>query len=67
MEERAGGHDGCKRERRNRGAFFYADDGMVPSTDPDWLQGAFEILTGMFNIVRLWTKTVNMVGMFYCP
>ena len=29
-------------------AFFYADEGLVASTDPRWLQYAFNMLTGLF-------------------
>ena len=31
-----------------KAALFYADDGMVASTDPGWLQMVFDILTGIF-------------------
>ena len=33
--------------------FFYADDGVVDSTDPGWLQSALNFLTGMFDQVGL--------------
>ena len=52
------------RERRHQAALFYADDGMVASTDPRWLQWAFTILVGLFDRVGLKTnqrKTVSMV------
>ena len=44
-------------------AVFYADDGMVRATDPQWLQGAFSALVAIFNRVGLQTnidKTVSM-------
>ena len=44
-------------------AVFYADDGMVVSSDPAWLQGAFSALVAIFNRVGLRTnvgKTVSM-------
>ena len=37
------------RERRHQVALFYANDGMVASTDPRWLQWAFTILVGLFD------------------
>ena len=52
------------REGRNQAALFYADDGMVVSFDPAWLQGAFTALVGLFDRVGLRTnvgKTVRMV------
>ena len=52
------------REVRHRAALFYADDGMVASSDPAWLQGAFTALVGLFDRVGLRTnagKTVSMV------
>ena len=44
--ERRGGRG---RERRHQSALFYADDGMIASTDPRWLQWAFTILVGLFD------------------
>ena len=43
---------------------FYADDGMIALLDPDWLQGAFTALVGLFDRVGLRKnsgKTVSMV------
>ena len=43
---------------------FYSDDGMVVSSDPVWLQGAFNALVAIFDRVGLLTnvgKTVSMV------
>ena len=31
-------------EGRHQAALFYADDGMVASSDPRWLQWAFDAL-----------------------
>ena len=36
--------------------FFYADDGMVVSTDLGWLHLAFDTLTGIFDRVGLQTN-----------
>ena len=51
------------REGRHQAALFYADDGMIASSDPRWLQWAFTILVGLFDRVGLNTnqrKTVSM-------
>ena len=51
------------REGRHQSAVFYADDGMVVSSDPAWFQGAFSALVAIFNRVGLQTnvgKTVIM-------
>ena len=51
------------RERRHQAALFYADDGMIASSDPRWLQWAFTILVGLFDRVGLkknQRKTVSM-------
>ena len=64
VEEIAGGKYGCGREVRHHGAFLYAGDGMVPSTDLYWLQGVFKTLTRLFNRVVLRTnvgKTFKVV------
>ena len=47
--------------------FFYADDGVVASTDPGWLQLAFDLLTGIFDWVGLWTNVCKTVGMMCRP
>ena len=52
------------QEGRHQAALFYADDGMVASLDPVWLQGAYNTLVGLFDRVGLQTnvgKTVDMV------
>ena len=52
------------QEGRHQVALFYANDGMVASSDPVWLQGAFNALKGLFERVVLQTnvgKTVSMV------
>ena len=51
------------KEGRHQAALFYADDGMVASSDPRWLQWAFNALVGLFERVGLRKnvgKTVSM-------
>ena len=51
------------REGRHQFAVFYADDGMVVSLEPAWIQGAFSALVAIFYRVGLRTnvnKTVSM-------
>ena len=51
------------REGRHQTALFYADDGMIASSDPRWLQWAFTQLVRLFDRVGLKTnckKTVSM-------
>ena len=52
------------QEGRNQTALFYVDDGMVSSSDPQWLWGAFITPVGIFNKVVLWNNVVMTVGMF---
>ena len=47
--------------------FFYADKGLVDSTDPGWLQSAFDTLTGIFDRVGLRTNVLKTVGMVCRP
>ena len=50
-------------EGRHQDALFYADDGMVASPDPRWLQWAFNTLVRLFDRVGLHTnvgKTFSM-------
>ena len=52
------------QEGRHQAALFYADNGMVASSDPAWLQGTFTALVGIFDRVGLRKnsgKTVSMV------
>ena len=46
-------------------AFFYADNRMVASANPGWLQTAFDTLTGIFNRVGLWIKVRKTVVMVF--
>ena len=50
-----------------KAAFFYAEDGLVASTDPGWLHSAFDTLTGIFNRVRLRKNTSKTVGTVCTP
>ena len=43
------------REGRHQLAVFYADDGMVVTSDPAWIQSAFNALVAIFNRVGLLT------------
>ena len=52
------------KEGRHQAALFYADDGMVASSAPHWLQWEFNALVGLFGRVGLRNnvgKTVSMV------
>ena len=51
------------REGRHQSAVFYANEGIVVSLEPDWLQGAFSALVPIFDTIGLRTnvgKTVSM-------
>ena len=50
-----------------KAALFYAEDGMVTSIDPGWLQLVFDTLTGMFDQVGLQTNVCKTVGMMCRP
>ena len=45
--------------------YFYADDGLIASTQPERLKRAFEILTELFDRVSLWKNERKMVRMAY--
>ena len=65
MESEAWGELG--KEGRHQAALFYADDGMVESLDPGWIQGAFNTLLGLFDRVGLRTNVGKTVGMVCHP
>ena len=58
---------GRGQEGRHKNSPFYADDDMVTSLDPQWLQGAFSTLVGLFDRVVLWTNVRKKVGMVCRP
>ena len=51
----------------HRYTFFYADDGLVAWTDPVWLQGPFDTLTGLFDRVGLRKNAYKTVSMIFRP
>ena len=55
------------REGRHQAALFYADDGMLASSDLQWLQWAFAQLVGLFDRVGLNTNTGKAVSMTFWP
>jgi len=44
---------------------FYADDGMIGSRDPKWLQESFDVLVELFKCMDLWTN-VNKTKVMIC-
>ena len=55
------------QEGRHQYALFYADNGMVASSDPRWIQGEFNTLVGLFDMVGLRTNVRKTVGMVCRP
>ena len=48
-------------------AYFYANDSLVASTQPESLNRAFDVLTGLFDRVGLQTNTAKTVAMVFHP
>ena len=57
----------CGQEGRHHNSLFYANNGMVSSLDPRWLQGAFSTLVGLFDRVGLHTNFGKKVDMVCFP
>ena len=55
------------QEGQHQAALFYADNGMVASSDPRWLQGEFNTLVGPFDRVGLRKNVGKKVGMVCHP
>ena len=55
------------QEGSYQAALLYADNGIVASSDPHWLQGTFDTLIGLFDRVGLWTHVGKTVGMVFRP
>ena len=50
------------KEGRHQAALFYADNSMVASSNPCWLQWAFNALVGLFELVGLRTNIYPSKG-----
>ena len=48
-------------------SLFCADDGLLVSTRPEWIQWEFDVLTGVFYWVVLWKNFQNTVVMVCHP
>ena len=48
-------------------AFLYADDGLVASSDPVWLQGNFYTMTGLSDRDGFWTNVGKTYSMLFHP
>ena len=55
------------KEGRHQAGLFNADNGMFASSDPRWLQGAFNTLVGLFAILGQHTNAGKTVGMVCHP
>ena len=55
------------QEGRHHNTLFYADNGVVESSDPRWLQDAFSNLVGLFDRLGLQTNIGKTVGMVCRP
>ena len=55
------------QEGRHQAALFYEDDSMVASSDPHWIQWAFNTLVGLFDHVGLHTNVSKTVSMTCRP
>ena len=55
------------QEGRHHNAFFYADNGIVASSEPQWIHGTFSTLVGLFDRVSLQNNVGKTVGMVCCP
>ena len=51
------------QEVRHQNSLFWADNGMVASSDPRWIYGEFSTLVGLFNGVGLRNNVREKVGM----
>ena len=63
----AAGQHSLVREVIYRSSFFYMEDFLVASTEPEWLKGEFDTLTGLLKSVGLQTNASEIVVMILCP
>ena len=55
------------RDGQHQSAVFYANNDMVVSSDPAWLQGTFNAVVAIFDRVGLLPNVGNMVSMVCHP
>ena len=55
------------KEGRHQAELFYTNNGMVASSDPVWIQGAFNALVVLFDRVGLQINVGKTVGMACHP
>ena len=67
LVESAEEHSGRGQEGRHQNSLLYADDGMVVSLDPRWLQGDFSTLVRLFGRMILKTNVGKTVGIVCRP
>ena len=67
MVENVDDHIWHRQEGRHQNFLFYIDNGMVVSSDPRWLQGAFSTLVGLFDRVGLKANVGKKVRMVCRP
>ena len=48
-------------------SIFYANYGLIASIQPEWFQGAFCVLTGLFNRAGLRNNVVRHLGWYDIP
>ena len=59
VEDKSTTHEGLGMEVGRCTGVFYADDSMIVSKDPEWIQGAINLLIGLFRRVNLVTNVVK--------
>ena len=55
------GTSGILKDGTEDGILFYTNEGLIESTQPEWLQETFNTLIGVFYRVGLSTNVVKMV------
>ena len=66
-EKQFNGLEGWERKVLCCAILFYKDDGLIDYTDNKWVQGAFNILTGLFDRVGIGTMLVKWSGFSSAP
>ena len=67
MVEGVGERGDCGEDGRHQNALVYVDNGVVVFSDPQWIQGEFSTLVGLFDWVGLQTNVGKTVGMVCRP
>ena len=63
LAEEASGSEGFDHPVQHMDSLFYSDDGLIVSTQTEWIKLEFYVLMGIFEHLGMNKNTINTLGM----